>query len=189
MEAHRSTTRWTYAEFARLPSEGGARNEIIAGELFVTPAPGLPHQRSVTRLAVRLASFVEQHGLGEVFTGPIDVLFAEGDYLEPDLVFVRRGQEALLTDRGIEGPPALAVEVVSPSTESRDRGMKLERYRRFGVAEYWIVDPDARCVDVWKLAGGADASIRLGVADFLRWTPVPGAETLELLVADLFGRI
>jgi Uma2 family endonuclease len=62
--------------------------------------------------------------------------FAEGDYLEPDLVFVARDREALLSDRGIEGPPDLVVEVVSPSTEARDRGLKLDRYRHFGVGEY-----------------------------------------------------
>lgn len=181
MEAHRTQSRWTYAEFARLPSEGGTRHEIIGGELFVTPAPGTRHQRVVTRLTTLLSGFVQEHGLGEVLTGPIDVLFAEGDYLEPDLLFVAAGREALLTDRGVEGPPDLVVEVVSPSTETRDRGIKLERYRHFGVGEYWIVDPDSWTVEVWK----RDAPESEPVGDTLVWRV--GADRLEISLRDVFG--
>ena len=186
MEAHRTSSRWTYSEFARLPSGGSERHEVIAGELFVTPAPTSGHQRTMMRLAAALYGFVEEHGLGEVLPGPIDVLFAEGDYLEPDLVFVSRGRETLVTDRGVEGPPDLVVEILSPSTEARDRGIKLERYRHFGVAEYWIVDPDRRTVEVWRLAGGAEDAVVLGTEDVLRWTPVADAETLELPVERVF---
>ena len=181
MEAHRTKRRWTYAEFARLPSEGGARQEIIGGELFMTPAPGTHHQRVVTRLTTLLSGFVQEHSLGEVLAGPIDVLFAEGDYLEPDLVFVARDHEALLSDRGIEGPPDLVVEVVSPSTEARDRGVKLERYRHFGVGEYWIVDPDSRMVEVWK----GDAQEPEPVGETLVWRV--GADRLEISLRDVFG--
>lgn len=187
MESNRTRSRWTYAEFARLPSEGGTRHEIIDGELVVTPSPGTRHQTVVTELVARLHAFVRDRELGRVLTGPIDVLFSEGDYLEPDLVFVARGREALLSDRGVEGPPDLVVEVLSPSTASRDRGVKLERYRHFGVAEYWIVDPDVRTVDVWKLSDGAQAPLVLGAEERICWTPVSGGETLEVLVEQLFG--
>ncbi len=181
MEAHRTTaTRWTYAEFARLPSEGGTRHEIIAGELFVTPAPTPRHQRMVGKLTTLLTSFVDDHALGVVLPGPIDVLFAEGDYLEPDLVFVASHRQAVLTDRGVEGPPDLVVEVLSPSTRARDRGLKLERYRHFGVAEYWIVDPDGRTVDVWK-QGAPRPDV---VGDTLVWHF--GGERLEIALGDVF---
>jgi len=181
--------RWTYSEFARLPSEGGERHEVIAGELFVTPAPTLRHQAIVTTLTRLLDGFVEDHGLGHVFTGPVDVLFAEGDYLEPDLVFVRRGREAVMGDRGIEGPPDLVVEVLSPSTEGRDRGLKLERYGHYGVREYWIVDPERRTVEVWRLGAGAGEAPVLGEDDILTWTSVAGGPTLELPVEGLFERL
>lgn len=62
--------RWTYAEFARLPSEGSTRYEVIAGELVVTPAPGRRHQRIATDLVTLLNGFVRQHDLGEVFAAP-----------------------------------------------------------------------------------------------------------------------
>jgi len=181
MEAHRTRTRWTYAEFARLPSEGGSRHEIIAGGLFVTPAPGIRHQEIVTKLTIALGGLVSDHGLGHVLAGPVDVLFAEGDYLEPDLVFVTRGREDLLTDRGIEGPPDLVVEVTSPSTEARDRGLKLERYRHFGVGEYWIVDPERESVEVWT----PEATEARVARDVLTWHV--GDHTLEISVEELFG--
>ena len=187
MEARSTMGRWTYAEFARLPSEGGTRHEIIQGKLHVTPAPTPRHQRVVAELVRVLRSFAREHGLGEVLPGPIDVLFAEGDYLEPDVVFVHRSREALLTERGIEGSPDLVVEVASPSTEARDRGLKLERYRHFGVPEYWIVDPDARTVEVWKLAEGAKQPVVLGPGDTLPWAPGSGQAALDVPLDQLFG--
>jgi len=78
MEANRSRTRWTYAQFARLPSEGGTRHEVIDGALAVTPAPTPGHQQAVTDLVMALGPFVREHGLGRVLAGPIDVLFGEG---------------------------------------------------------------------------------------------------------------
>jgi Uma2 family endonuclease len=96
--------RWTYDEFARLPSEPGVRHEVIADELNVTPSPGTPHQR-ILAVFRALDPFVREHGLGEVFLSPLDVLFAEGDYPVPDLAFVRRGREGVVTRRGIEATP------------------------------------------------------------------------------------
>jgi Uma2 family endonuclease len=80
-----------------------------------------------------LLPFVDAHDLGWVLTAPVDVLFPEGDYLEPDIVVLLRGREETVTDRGIEGPPDLIVEVVSGSTAARQCGLKRERYAHFGV--------------------------------------------------------
>jgi Uma2 family endonuclease len=182
MEANRSRMRWTYAEFARLPSDG-RRRELIAGELHVTPAPHPLHQRIVARLVTRLEPFVAGHALGWVFPGPIDVLFAEGDYVEPDVAFVRRDHGAIITHRGIEGPPDLIVEVLSPSTAERDRKVKRDRYAHFGVPEYWIVDPDGRSVEVHRFPPEAE-SPRV-MRDLLAWRPVPEGPTLVLRVAEI----
>jgi Uma2 family endonuclease len=185
MEANRSRLRWTYAEFARLTSEGSTRYEVIDGELAVTPAPTPAHQTVVVNLVLTVGRFVRDHALGQVFPGPIDVLLGEGDYLEPDLVFVAADRAYLVSDRGIEGPPDLVVEILSPSTAHRDRGVKLERYRHFGVPEYWIVDIDARTVEVWCLGEGADLPKVFGAADELRWTPVTGGPTLEARATEI----
>lgn len=185
MEARSRSTRWNWAEFARLPSEGGTRYEVIDGDLVVTPSPSPGHQRIVLELLTRLHAFEREHGPGQVYPGPVDVLLAEGDYLVPDIVFVRSDHRGHLTDRGIEGPPDLVVEILSPSTAARDRGIKLARYRHFGVPEYWVVDPDARAIEVWRLGEGADEAEVYGSADTLRWSPAPDGPTLELVVADV----
>ena len=185
MEANRSRMRWTYAEFARLPSEGSTRYEVIDGELAVTPAPTSRHQLVVTNLVAVLHPLVREHALGVLLAGPIDVLFGEGDYLEPDLVFVRADRAHLVSDRGIEGAPDLVVEVLSPSTAHRDRGIKLDRYRTFGVPEYWIVDLEARTMEVWRLTEGAEAPEVVRVGERLPWTPVPRGPTLDIAVEEI----
>lgn len=185
MEARSTGKGWTYAEFARLPSDGGVRHEVIAGELVVTPAPGVRHQRIVTDMAVLLSTFVRAHDLGQVFVGPVDLLFAEGDYLEPDVVVLLHERLHLLSDRGIEGPPDLVIEVASPSTAARDRGIKLERYRHYGVPEYWIVDGDGRSIEVWRFATGATAPAVYGRGDVIEWDPGTGPAIMEIRVDEL----
>jgi Uma2 family endonuclease len=185
MEGNRSRVRWTYEEYVRLPSEGSTRYEVIDDELVVTPSPGGPHQRAVSNLVRVLGTFAHEHGLGEVLPSPLDVLFGEGDYLQPDVVFVRADRADLVGPRGIEGQPDLVIEILSPSTAHRDRGIKLERYRHFGVPDYWIVDIDQRAVEVWRLAEGASEPEVLEAGENLEWTPVPGGPTLEVAVADI----
>ena len=179
-----SRPRWTYEEFARLPSEGSTRYEVIDGELAVTPAPTGAHQLVVAHLVRILGSFTHDRGLGVVVPSPIDVLFAEGDFFEPDVIFVQAGRAHLIGDRGIEAPPDLVIEITSPSTAHRDRGVKLERYRHFEVPEYWIVDLDARTVDVHRLSGGYVAMV-VRERERLQWTPVAGGPTLDVAVADI----
>jgi Uma2 family endonuclease len=187
MEANRSRTPWTYAEFARLPSETSIRYEVIGGELVVTPSPASRHQRIVTDLVTVLNTFVRSNGLGQVFAGPVDVLLAEGDYLQPDVAYVSSERVALVSERGIEGPPDLVVEVTSPSTVKRDRGTKLDRYRRFGVAAYWIIDPNLRTLEVWDLASGGATARVFTPADRLVWTPVPGGPSAQIDVGEVLA--
>lgn len=183
MEARRTPARWTYAEFARLPNDSGTRHEVIAGELVVTPSPGTRHQRIVTNLIAMLAPFIRANELGWIFPGPIDVLFAEGDYLTPDLVFVRRERRGIVSDRGIEGAPDLVVEIASPSTAGRDRGLKRERYAHFGVPEYWVVDPDARRIERWRFA--VDLAEPEVAHERLLWEPIPDGPALEVPVREI----
>lgn len=187
MEASADRTRWTWAEFARLPSGTATRHEVIDGELFVTPAPSVHHQRIVTDLVTLLNAFVQSNDLGELLSGPVDVIFAEGDYLEPDIVFVRRDRTGLFTDRGLEGPPDLVVEVTSPSTAVRDRGIKLDRYSHFGVPEYWVVDPAGRSIERWQIASDAAERVVYDPGDTLSWAPVDGGPVLEIDVGAVIG--
>jgi Uma2 family endonuclease len=176
---------WTYEEFARLPDDGN-RYEVIAGDLYVTPAPGSIHQKVSARFFMELRVFAtNQHKLGEVLYAPLDVIFEDGDYVQPDLVFLRRERSELLTERGIEGPPDLVIEILSPATARQDRGIKRDRYAHFGVPEYWIVDTERRRVEVYRLADAVEDPII--VADRLTWQPVAGGPVLELNVAELLA--
>lgn len=187
MSTHPAVREWTYAEFARLPDDG-KRYEVIAGELYVTPAPGSIHQIVHARFFTELRVFAtNQHKLGEVLSAPLDVLFAEGDYLQPDILFVRAEHRAFQTRRGIEGPPDLVVEVLSPTSALRDRSLKRERYALYGVPEYWVIDADRKRVEVYRLQEDADRPEV--VEDTLRWTPVPGGPVLELNVAELLANV
>jgi Uma2 family endonuclease len=186
MSTQPAVREWTYAEFACLPDDGN-RYEVIAGELEVTPSPRPKHQDLIGGLAELLRPFVRRHRLGKIYPGPIDVLFAEGDYLVPDLVFVRREQLGTVTDRGVESAPDLVVEVLSPSTAARDRTVKRERYAHYGVPEYWIIDLGRRRVEVYRLREGQDRATV--VTDRLSWQPVANGPVLELNLADLFADV
>jgi Uma2 family endonuclease len=186
MATHPARRGWSYAEFARLPDDGN-RYEIIDGELSVTPSPRPRHQIIATKLASLVEPDLEEHSLGWIMAGSVDVLLGEGDYLIPDVVFVRRDREAIITDRGIEGPPDLVVEVLSPSTALRDRGIKRERYAASGVPEYWIVDPDRHQIEVYRLAVDPDQPAEIAT-ETLSSRPVDGGPVLTLSLHRLFQR-
>ncbi len=129
--------QWTYDEFARLPDDG-KRYEIIAGELVVSSSPHHKHQLASIRIAGIFENFTREHGVGQLY-GPLDVLLSGSDYLVPDLVFLRHDRRGILSDRGLEGPPDLVIEIISPSSSFKDRGLKRERYALFDVPLYWVV--------------------------------------------------
>ena len=126
-------TRLTYDDFVLFPDDG-MRHEIIDGEHYVTPSPGVRHQMLVGRLHFEIESWVRQHSrAGQVFLSPLDVLFTRWDIVEPDLSFVTPDQEEILTDKNVQGPPALVIEIASPGTRKRDEGIKLQLFDRGGV--------------------------------------------------------
>jgi Uma2 family endonuclease len=183
MMGERSTSsRWGYAEFARIPGDRN-RNEVIAGDICASPRPSPLHQLAVIRVLTRLNGFVEEHELGEVLIGPIDVLFGDEDFIEPDAVFVRRERNGIISDRGIEAAPDLIVEVVSPATSHQDRVIKRERYAYFGVPEYWIVDYEAKQVEVYRML--QDPLRPIIYTDSFKWQPYPGGPALILSVPDI----
>ena len=176
---------WTYDEYARLPDDG-KRYEVIAGDIYMSPSPRPQHQRALSRLNTALDSFSEEHGVGQVYPGPIDLLLADTDYLVPDLAFVLNERTGIVSNRGIEGAPDLVVEIISPSSVLRDRGLKRERYAQFGVPLYWVVDIELRHVEVYRLAENPNGPAEI-VSDRLVWQPVPGGPSLTLSVPHIVG--
>jgi Uma2 family endonuclease len=144
-----SSLKLTYADLVALP-EDGKRHELIDGEHLVTPSPTPRHQLVLGNLHWLIASFVREHALGQVFFAPLDVLLSEINVLEPDLLYVARERLGIIEAAFIRGAPDLVVEVLSPSTCGRDRGVKLRAYEQWGIGEYWIVDPEGETVEVFR---------------------------------------
>ena len=133
-----------------MPDDGN-RYEFIGGRLYMTPAPATRHQRVLMRLWSALLRILMDSGHGEVFSAPLLVEFpGTGDRVQPDLLFVSNERRAIIGEKQVLGAPDLVVEILSPSTAHRDRGIKLDLYARHGVAQYWIVDPVEDVVDVWR---------------------------------------
>jgi Uma2 family endonuclease len=146
------TTGLTYDDLLGFP-EDNLRREIIDGELFVTAAPNLRHQRAVAVFAARFLAYVEEHG-GEVFPAPTDVFFADDTVVEPDVVVVHADHLDRLEERFVRSAPDVVVEVSSPSTRRLDLIRKRALYEREGVPEYWFVDLEADRIDVHRLGEG-----------------------------------
>jgi Uma2 family endonuclease len=140
----------TYRDYAALPDDG-KRYELYDGELVELTSPTLRHQRAIRHLVGILDRHVRTQNLGEVIPAPFDVILSETTVVQPDIVFVARDRVRVLTDRGIEGPPTLAVEVLSPSTAVRDRGRKKALYARHGVPYLWLVDPSDESLEAYEL--------------------------------------
>lgn len=142
----------TYEDYVGLPDDG-RRYEILDGELEVSPAPSPRHQRVSGKLFGILDPHVTERRLGSVYYAPIDVILAPDSIVQPDLVFVAAGRESIVTERAIEGPPDLAVEILSPWSDRRDRVAKAALYARYGIRHYWIPDPAAQTLEVYEAEG------------------------------------
>jgi Uma2 family endonuclease len=140
---------WTYDDYLLLPDDGH-RYEVIRGVLYVSPAPAYKHQFVAGRFYRRADAFAEDHGLGVVLMAPFDVLlpFGLGSPVQPDVIFLRTGNEPGWEDKNFKGVPDLVAEILSPKTKRRDQQTKLAAYRDAGVPELWMVDPDTRRVVV-----------------------------------------
>ena len=144
----------TYGDFAALPDDGN-RYELHEGEISVTLAPGPRHQLTIGNLFLILAPHVRASGRGEIFLSPFDCIMTNITVVEPDLVYIDEARRTLLSERALEGSPALAIEVLSPYSIRIDRLRKLALYAAHDVTWYWIVDPVARTIEAFHLEEGA----------------------------------
>lgn len=153
--ASKLNEHFTYADY--LTWNDAERWELIDGVAYnMTPAPSRKHQKISGELFRQFANFLIEKPC-EVYDAPFDVRLPEIDEVEtdittvvqPDIVVVCDPQK--LDDAGCLGAPDLIVEILSPSTSRRDHKEKFIRYERAGVKEYWLVEPDAKTVTVFKL--------------------------------------
>lgn len=140
----------SYDEYIHLPDDGRI-HEIIDGYHYMSPAPFLQHQRISRRIQFQLYEQLEKTGLAEVFNAPTDVHLSETSVVQPDILVVDSRRKRILSPEKINAAPDLVVEVLSKSTAQRDLSLKLKIYEQSGVPEYWIVDPEAHTVTVFKM--------------------------------------
>jgi Uma2 family endonuclease len=152
-----SKTRVSTQEFLEL-AETRLPTELISGEVIVKPIPNLIHQRLVFRAAHYLQMLVQ---IGDIFVAPVDIVFDVDNVLQPDVFWV--APDSLcepVEDRYFHGSPDLVIEILSPTTARRDRDVKFVLYEKYGAREYWLIDPDARFVEVYRR--NDERLIRLG---------------------------
>jgi Uma2 family endonuclease len=141
----------TYDDYLDFP-EDGRRHELLDGEHFMTPSPGTRHQAIVLNLALAIGNHLRREPAGRLLLAPIDVVLSNLDVVQPDLLFVSTARQSLVTERYVSGAPDLVAEVLSDTSRRRDEVTKRKLYARFGVREYWVVDPEIETVRVLHLA-------------------------------------
>ncbi len=162
--------------------------ELIEGQLVQEPSATIHHQSVVRELACALGSYLKVRPLGTLFFAPLDFHLDPRNVFQPDIAVILNSRRAIITGRWIQGAPDFVIEVLSPSNQHRDRGVKRYVYARAGVQELWIVDPFAQTMEsfllqsdserpayTWRLGDRAWSSLfpelSIGVTDMLLSTP------------------
>jgi len=139
---------FTYEDLLLIPED--IRCEIFNGELRYNRSRTVRHQAVLGAIAFALCEYVEANQTGVVLVGPVDVVLAPEWVLTPDILYVSNVRKSILTERNISGPPDLTVEVLDDWTLERDEIIKREAYEKFGVNEYWIIDPELESIKVYR---------------------------------------
>ncbi|MFO0507853.1 MAG: Uma2 family endonuclease [bacterium] len=141
MEAIVSPPRTAMEVFKLLPE--GSLAEVIENNLYMSPTPITPHQRMVRKLLVKLDAWIEEKSLGEVFIAPFDVYLDEHtNAVQPDIIYVSNENSTIVDEEStIHGVPDLLIEILSPGNRNYDLEIKKNLYEKFGVKEYWAIDP------------------------------------------------
>ena len=146
-----SKIKLTYEDYRNAPESERERYELFEGELVTVPLPTEYHQRISRNLEFILHGFVKQHNLGFIYYAPFDVILSDDTVLQPDILFIGKEQADIIAEEGIRGAPALVIEILSEATAKRDRTYKKTLYARYGVKEYWLVDPETETIEVLVL--------------------------------------
>ena len=169
-----STTKLSAQQFLQLGEDPpGVRLELVDGEVAVSPSPTPRHSFVVIKLARILDTYITDNDLGELYQD-VDTLLDQYNVRRPDLLYFSKVRTHLVGEKAMEGPPDLAIEVISPSSVEIDREDKFKQYQVAGVMNYWIIDPTKRTVEAWVLegseyvsAGGGDGSGVVRLPPFL----------------------
>ncbi len=157
----------TVTDLDAFPEDDGNRYELIGGELFVSCAPGISHQRVLHNLQVEFGVYLKANPIG-IIVPAAGAIFSDYDAVIPDLAFVRNERwDQVVTGEKFTGALDLVIEILSPGTQNRQRDLSAKRrlYGKYGVQEYWIVDTENQEVLVLRLQGQALAQTTTLKAD------------------------
>ena len=132
--------------------ETNQRIELFDGDLVMAAMPALYHQRIATQLTLLVGPYIVKNDVGVLYGAPIDVVISEYVVFQPDMSFVQKSRLHICEKERMTAAPDLVVEILSPSTEKRDRSIKLREYARGGATEYWIVSPESREIEVYCIS-------------------------------------
>ena len=141
----------TVKELFEMDLEEGYFYELINGNIVKKQAPSPQHQLASGNIYAAMHAFVKTQQLGKCFSAPTAVFFDKHNNTQPDIFFIRKERQFIITRDGIEGQPDLIVEILSPSSYKNDKVTKKALHLKFGVMEYWIVDPIYQSVEVYIL--------------------------------------
>lgn len=177
----------TVADLDAFPDDDGNRYELIEGVLYVSTAPGLPHQLVLNNLQFELSLYLRATSIGVIVPGPGTIL-SNYDAVIPDIVVIRRERwNSVTSEQRVTGTPDIVVEILSPGAENRRRDLQVKRklYAKYGVAEYWIVDNQDRSITIYRLENQSlENFITLRDEDVLTSPLLPG---FELTVRSIFN--
>ena len=140
--------KYMYDDYVNLPE--GSAYQLINGELIMSPAPNLYHQKILNNILILLNNFNSKINFGDIYPSPVDVYFEEYETYQPDIVFVSKERSQILKETKIEGAPDLVIEILSESSAYYDLKHKKNIYEKYGVKEYWIVDPIDKSVEIYE---------------------------------------
>lgn len=169
-----STTKMTAEQFLMLGEDPpGIRLELVNGEVAVSPSPIPDHSHVVVNLLTILNNHILAHDLGELHHD-VDTVLDDFNVRRPDILYFSNVRRHLIGKKAMEGPPDLAIEVISPSSIEIDREDKFVQYRDAKVMFYWIVDPARKTIEAWELVNGAYVPIgNAAESDVVRLRPFP----------------
>ncbi|MCP9446759.1 MAG: Uma2 family endonuclease [Nitrospira sp.] len=179
------SAKLTYEDYLLFPDDG-KRHEVIQGDHFLTPALNTKHQRVLGHVHVALYTYLRHHIIGQVSIAPYDVVLSDEDVVQPDLLFISTARLSIVTDINVRGTPDLIVEILSEATRKKDEVTKRKLYERYGVQEYWLVDPELEMVKVLRLSGNQyvrAAELSKEAHDVLTTPLLPG---FSLPLAEIF---
>jgi Uma2 family endonuclease len=181
-----TTTRLTFAEYEKLPEKEGVRYELDEGTLLMEPSPALNHNLIRQRIAGHLTQFVRSHSLG-IVVEEMDFRLETDTVRNPDVAFITSDHLRNIDPYAspVEGAPALAIEVISPSNLAQDTAKKVRQYLAAGCQAVWLVYPALRLVEIHNAAGAR----RISEPESIQESKIFAGFTFSLSLAALFDDI